>query len=197
MLRFVVGMTSVVVFMIAIPVLLTWSASRRRLRVPRQEGAGGSVALLRMPRGHWAILSVIAFLPCSLISGLAFVAEWAPGAETNRWILGGVMALAAIVPAGYLLALELRGCLRVDERGVEKVGAFGSRRLEWGDVARVTFNPVSNWFFLTGPDGRTIYFAEGLDGIASFAEIAIERLPPAVLKACPEAAQALQEVAAF
>jgi hypothetical protein len=191
MIRIVAGLAVVVVIMVTIPILLAWSQSRRRLRV---EKAGGA-AVLRMPRGHWAILSSIAILPFATISITAFLVTWQPGAEANGLILGGVMAAAGLLSGGYLLALELRGCIRLDEARIEKVGAVGRRQLPWCEVVRITFNPVNNWFFLTGPGGKTIYFGEGLDGIGTFADYALERLPPKVLEASPEAEQALQELA--
>jgi len=191
MIKIVAGLAGVVVIMIAIPILLAWSQSRRRLRVERT----GAVAVLRMPRGHWAILAVIAILPFATISITAFLVAWQPGAEVNGRILGGVMGVAGLLSGGYLLALELRGSIRLDEAGIEKIGAVGRRLLAWGEVGRITFNPVNNWFFLTGPGGKTIYFGEGLDGIGTFAEYALRHLPPKVLEASPEAEEALQELA--
>jgi hypothetical protein len=177
--------------MITIPILLAWSQSRRRLVVEKTAG----VSVLRMPRGHWAILAAIAILPFATISITAFLVAWQPGAEMNGWVLGGVMAAAGILSGGYLLGLELRGCIRLDDDRIEKVGPVGRRRMAWSEVVRITFNPVNNWFFLTGPGGKTIYFGEGLDGIGTFAEQALRLLPPKVLEASPDAEQALQELA--
>ncbi len=191
MTRIVAGLIAMVVIMISIPILLTWSQSRRRLRVERTGGA----AVLRMPRGHWAILSTIAIIPFATISVFAFMADWQRGTETSYRFMGVVMALAGIGWGGYLLALEARGGIRLDDTTIEKVGALRRRTLAWRDVAKITFNPVNNWFFLTGPGGQTIYFGEGLDGIATFAEMALRRLPPKVLEASPEAEEALQEFA--
>jgi len=191
MTRILAGLAVVVVIMITIPVLLAWSQSRRRLRVERT----GGTAVLRMPRGHWALMATIAVLPFAVISVAAFLVAWQPGAETSGLVLGGVMGLAGLLAGGYLLALELRGCIRLDDASLEKVGAVGRRRFAWSEVARITFNPVNNWFFLTGPGGKTVYFGEGLDGIATFAEYALRRLPPGVLEASPEAEEALQELA--
>jgi N-methylhydantoinase A len=83
----------------------------------------------------------------------------------------------------------------LDAQGVEQVGPLLRRRLAWSEVTKLTFNPVNNWFFLTGPGGMTIYFGEGLDGIGTFAEYALRLLPPKVLEASPEAEEALQELA--
>lgn len=193
MTRVLSGFALIVVIMITIPVVLAWSQSRRR---PRVDAAGGT-AVLRMPRGHWATMAVIAALPFIAISVAAFVVEWQPEAAGSGRVLGLVMALCAAAAAGWLLALEVRGCIRLDEAGIERVGPLRRRRVAWADVARVTFNPSNNWFFLTGPGGRTVYFGEGLDGIVTFAEYALRRLPPKVLEASPEAEEALQELAAY
>jgi hypothetical protein len=191
MTRILAGLAVVVVIMVTIPILLAWSQSRRRLRVERT----GGVAVLRMPRGHWALMATIAVIPFAVISVAAFLVAWQPGAENSGLVLGGVMGLAGLLSGGYLLALELRGCVRLDDACLEKVGAVGRRRFAWGEVVKITFNPVNNWFFLTGPGGRTVYFGEGLDGIATFADFALRLLPPTVLEASPEAEEALQELA--
>jgi len=193
MLRIAVPLLAGVALMIAIPILLAWSGSRRRLRVPAQ----GGVHVLRMPRGHWAIMATIAFLPFGALSTLAFLADWAPGTESGRWILGGLTAFLALTGGGALLLLELRGALRLDAAGIEQVGPVGSRHLPWVEVSKVTFNPTGNWFYLSAAGRRPTYFVEGLDGIATFAEVALLHLPPAVLAACPDAAEALREVAAI
>ena len=186
-----IGLIAIVVIMIAIPITLAWSGSRRRLRVGRTNG----VLVLRMPRGHHAILAILALLPAVAISGLAFATTWAPGAESSGWILGGFFGLAGAIGGGYLLALEARGCLRLDDAAIVKVGAVGQARYAWADVTKVTFNPRHNWFFLTVAGGKLVYVVEGLNGIADFATLALERLPPAVLDANPDAAEALREVA--
>lgn len=191
MTRIVIGFVAVVIVMIAIPVLLAWSQSRRRLRVERVDGQ----ARVRMPRGHWALLAAIAFIPFAAISVTAFVVTWAPGSEADGRVLGGAMGAAGLALAGWLLALELRGCTLLDDARIERVGAWRRSALAWSEVAKITFNPVNNWFFLTGPAGERLYFAEGLDGIATFAELALQRLPPEVLRASPEAAEALRELA--
>ncbi len=191
-MKIFLGFAAVLVVMIAIPVLLSWSNSRRRLHVPRS----GSSLVLRMPRGHHAILASIAILPFGLIAGLAFSASWAPGSESNRWVLGGLMAAAGALLGGYLLVLEARGAIRVDDFSIEKVGAVRRKRSSWQDVAKLTYNPVNSWFFLTLATGARLYVVEGMDGIADFAEIALRRLPERVLAASPDAVEALRDLAA-
>ncbi len=191
-MKIFLGFAAVLVVMIAIPVLLSWSNSRRRLHVERV----GSAVVLRMPRGHHAILASIAIIPFGCIAVLAFSASWAPGSEANRWILGGIMAAAGALLGGYLLALEARGNIRIDDFTIEKVGALRRRQSTWNDVAKLTYNPVNSWFFLTLASGSRVYVVEGMNGIADFAEIALRRLPPGVLAASPDAVEALRDLAA-
>ena len=190
-LAVIIGFAAVSLVMITIPALLAWSGSRRRARV----GRVGGVVVLRMPRGHHAILASIVILPCAGVAGLAFATRWA-GHAANGWILGGLMAVVAVLGGGYLLALERHGALRLDDAGFERVGAVRRRRAAWSDVARLTFNPVNQWFFLTLASGQRIYVVSTLDGIADFGEVALARLPKPVLDASPEAVEALRELAA-
>ncbi len=189
-LRILLGFTVAVVIMLAIPLLLAWSGRRRRLRVARAGGA----AVLRMPRGHYAILSAVAIIPFAAIAYLAFSAQWAGGSASHGWVMGLVMGTAGAVWGGYLLALVARGRIRVDEAGIEKVGAVTTRRAAWGEVTKVTFNPMNSWFFLTLARGGRIYVVDGLEGIGDFAEIALRRLPPEVLAAAPDAEEALRDL---
>jgi hypothetical protein len=192
MTRVLIGIGVILAIMISIPVLLAWSQSRRRLRVERQ----GDAVVLRMPRGHWALLSVVALMPFAGLSTAAFLATWAPGNEGSGLFLGGLMAFAGVTFGGYLMLLEWHGCIRLDDTTIELVGALRRRSLPWSAVAKLTFNPVNNWFFVTGPDGKTVYFVEGLNGIADFAEVALRRLPPKVLKASPDAVEVMEQLIA-
>jgi len=191
MTKIVVGFVVIVLIMLAIPILLAWSGSRRRLRVPRV----GGVVVLRMPRGHNLILAMLAFLPFAAISGLAFAVTWKPGNEVNGWILGSVMAVAAVTASGYLVLLELRGCVKLDDQAIEKVGALTNRRAAWGEVEKLTFNTVNHWFFFTFRGCRRVYVTEAVDGICDFAEVVLRKVPPAILSASPDTLEALQELA--
>src|SRR5512146_1435769 len=173
--RIVIGFALIVIVMIAVPVALAWSGGRRRLRIGR---TGGTV-VLRTPRGHHALLATIVIAPCAAVAGLALGVSWKPGTESGRWVLAGFMALIGGAAGGYLLALEARGRIRVDDATIEKVGAFTRKRCPWQDIAKITFNPMNNWFFLTLSDGGRLYVSTGLDGIADFAEVALQRLPAA------------------
>jgi hypothetical protein len=189
--KIVIGFVLVGLVMVAIPIALAWSGTRRRPRVERVNG----VAELRMPRGHWSILGVLAFLPGAAITGLAVAVEWAPGAEVGRWVLAGFFAVAGLAASGYLFGLEARGRLRFSDTTIEKYGVFTRVVARWSDVAKLTFNPMNNWFFMTLANGQRIYVTEGSNGLGDFAELALAHLPRPVLEASPEAVEALEDAA--
>lgn len=188
----VIGFAAMAAVMLGVPLVLGRSARRRRLRV----GTSGGAVVMRMPRGHNAILGAMAVVPSAAFAVLALSVEWQPGSEANGWALAGFMGLLGGLAGGYLFALEARGCIRLDERSIEKVGALRSTRAPWSDVEKLSFNQVNRWFFLTLKGGAKIYVAEGLEGIADFAEMALRCLPPAVLAASPDVAEELRELAA-
>lgn len=187
-----IGLAVIVSLMVLTPMLLARIASRRRPRVERIEGA----ITLRMPRGHWAVLGTLAAVPCAAFSALAFAVEWKPGAEANGIILGSLMGLLGLAGAGTLYLLEARARLVIDEEGLTRVGPWRQVRAPWGDVQKLTYNPVNNWFFMTLRSGHRVYVTEGLDGIVDFAEVALARLPRPVLDAAPDAVAELKDVAA-
>jgi hypothetical protein len=153
------------------------------------------VAEIRMPRGHWTILGVLALLPGAAITGLALAADWAPGAETGRWVLAGFFAVAGLSAGGYLFGLEARGRLRFGESTIERIGVFTRVTARWSDVSKITFNPMNNWFFMTLATGQRIYVTEGASGLGDFGELALRHLPRPVLEASPEAVEALEDAA--
>jgi hypothetical protein len=185
-----IGLAVIVSMMVLTPMLLARIASRRRPRLGRKGGA----VTLRMPRGHWAVLGTLAAVPCAAFSALAFLAEWRPGAEMNGVVLGTLMGLLGVFAAGTLWLFEARGRLVLDDAGLTRIGPLGQVRAAWGDVQKLTFNPVNNWFFLTLASGHRVYVTEGLEGIADFAELALQRLPGPVLAASPEAAEELRDL---
>jgi hypothetical protein len=191
--KIVIGFVLIGLVMVIIPVALAWSGTRRRIRVERVNG----VAELRMPRGHWSILGVLAFLPGAAITGLTMAVAWAPGNEYGRWIFGIFFAVAGLSASGYLFGLEIYGRLLFSDSAIERVGVFTRLTARWSDVAKITFNPMNNWFFMTLATGQRIYVTEGSNGLGDFAELALAHLPRAVLEASPEAVEALEDAASI
>jgi hypothetical protein len=191
--KIVIGFVGIGLVMVIIPLALAWSGTRRRPRVERVNG----VAEVRMPRGHWSILGVLAFLPGAAITGLAVAVDWAPGAETGRWVLATFFAVAAVAASGYLFGLEVRGRLLLSESTIEMVGVFTRVTARWTDVVKLTFNPMNNWFFMTLATGQRIYVTEGTNGVGDFGELALRHLPKPVLEASPDAVEALEDAASL
>jgi hypothetical protein len=191
--KIIIGFVAIALVMVVIPVALAWSGTRRQPRVGRIDG----VAEVRMPRGHWTILGVLALLPGASITGLALAVEWAPGAEVGRWVLAIFFAVAGLAASGYLFGLEARGRLLLSETSIEKVGVFSRLTARWSEVVKLTFNPMNNWFFMTLATGQRVYVTEGSNGLGDFAELALRQLPRAVLDASPEAVEALEDAASI
>lgn len=166
---------------------------RTRFRVPREGGA----AVLRLPPGHHLLLGSQALVPTGIVIALAWN-------ELRAGLVGPLgFTFLALLAAGGLAVLawgvvaERRRCIRVDAWGVERRGVFTQRRIAWGDVAKLGHNPTALWFFLVGKDGSRIWIAQTAYGIADFADIALVRLPRALLDADPDVREALEETAAL
>ncbi|HET9596148.1 MAG TPA: PH domain-containing protein [Anaeromyxobacteraceae bacterium] len=192
MVRVVAGLAGVTVVMFGVPALLAWIGSRRRLRVGRQAGS----LVLRMPRGYFATLAAVLVLPCAAFVALALSVSWKPGQEGSGRTLAEVMGALALVGGGWLGVLEARFRIRLDDITIERRGAFRTHLYRWREVAKITLNPVNAWFFLTLQNGERVWIVAGLDGIAEFAELALQRLPKPVLDANPDAVEGLRELAA-
>jgi hypothetical protein len=96
----------------------------------------------------------------------------------------------------YFLVAERVMQVRLDERGVERVGPLRRRGIAWGEVERLVYNGVSRWFFLTGPGGARLWIPENLAGIGDFAEAALSRVPPAAISEDGATREALEELLA-
>ncbi len=175
--------------LVGVHFLLSWLASRRRVRI----GRAGGVAVLRQARGRNAVLGALALGPALLFAVLPFaMRESGPGGR----ILATATTLVALAVSGYFFAAEARKRVRVDEAAIDRIGVFTHRRLPWSDVAKIAYNPTSRWFFVVGRDGTRIWIYESFEGVGDFAELALSRLPPAVLAADASVREELAELAA-
>jgi hypothetical protein len=105
-------------------------------------------------------------------------------------------ALVAVAASGYFLAGEFRKHVRVGDADIERIGVFTRGRIAWGDVAKITYNPMSKSFFLVGRDGTRLWIYESFEGVADVAELALRNLPRGVLAAAPHVREELEELAA-
>lgn len=169
--------------------LLSWLASRRRVRV----GRTGGVAVLRLARGRNVVLGALALVPAVLFAALTLSA-------VDRGVAGLAVAVAATAAAfavsGYFFVAEFRKRIRVDDAGIERVGVFTRHRLAWSDVTKIAYNPTSHWFFVVGKDGTRIWVYESFEGVADFAEAALQNVPAPVLAAGLYVREELEELAA-
>jgi predicted permease len=177
------------VLLVGVQLLLTWLASRRRVRV----GRIGGIAVLRLARGRNAVLGMLALGPAVMLGVL-------PLAMHERGAFGlafsSAIALAAFAVSGYFFVAEARKRIRIDDFGMERIGVFTRRRVAWRDVEKIAYNPTGRWFFVLGKDGTRVWVYESYEGVGDFAELALRSVPPAVLAAQPYVREELEDLAA-
>jgi hypothetical protein len=169
--------------------LLSWFASRRRIRVGRVSG----VAVLRLARGRNVVLGALALVPAVILALLVAASQDSGGAGLALAI---ATTAAAFGVSAYFFAAEVRKRLRIDDFGLERVGVFTRRRVAWRDVEKIGYNPTSRWFFLVAKDGTRIWVYEAFEGVADFAEAALRHVRPEVLAAGLYVREELEELAA-
>jgi hypothetical protein len=162
-----------------------------RLRGARE----GSAVVLRPPPWRYAVLGVMALGPTLLVVAVAFTAARRNGIGTAGLALVGLVILAGLAVTAYFLLAERNMRVRVDEAGVERIDPMKRRRLAWPEVERIAYNGVSRWFFLTGPGGARLWVPESMAGIGDFADLALARLRPEVLRGDEGTQDALQQLA--
>jgi hypothetical protein len=161
---------------------------------PRRHGTLGPSTLRARP-GRYANLACLALTPTVFV----IVVVMRLGYRRDEWF--GLGLAATLVTIGlattlWCLAAEFRERFRVDDAGIEWVGVLSRRVVPWDAVARITYNPRHNWFFLTAANGTHLWLWDDLLGISDFAAIALRRLPAAALHADIETLALLQELAA-
>jgi hypothetical protein len=174
MLRLVIGFVVLLVVMIGGRALFVRFAPRRELR--GQRGDGGAL-VLRPPRLLNLALGVT-FLPVPLLVA-SLEARLAARLEVGRLalVLVGVLVAAGFAGALWLVVAEFRQRFVVTEFAIERIGVVTRRRLSWTSVARIAYNPMRRWFFLTATDGSRLWISEDLRGVGDFAAVALARLP--------------------
>jgi len=182
---------SAVAIFLAAQALLSWHP--RRLRMHAEYVCGATV--LRMRPGRYACLAGLPIVPTGLVVWVVLTVARRPG-EWFGLALAAVLATAGVATMAWCIAAEFRERIHVDAQGIDWVGVLGRRRVPWARVSRIAYNPMHHWFFLTAADGTHLWLWDNLVGIADFAELALEMLPPFVLLAEPGAKKALEELVA-
>jgi hypothetical protein len=96
------------------------------------------------------------------------------GAMAALLFLLGILALWL-----GLMAVGFSRRVRVDERGISRLGLFGSRRIDWADVTELTIGGSPGFaervmgtkLFVEGRDGTLVTFTNRLNGVGELVEI--------------------------
>ena len=185
----VLGLAFMTALMVGWRALLAPSGAGRR-RVATRDG----VAVLRPPRGRNAMLAGLVLGPTALLA--AVVAKVGRGVQEPGLGLAlayGLVALGAWLVL-WLLAAEFRQRFTVDDQTIDRVFAVTHLKVGWAEVERITWNPSAGWFFLVAA-GAWLWVPADFEGIGDFAQRALHCLPPAVLRASPEARPVLEALA--
>jgi hypothetical protein len=155
----------------------------------------GTAIVLRPPRGRYAILAAMAIGPTLLVLVVAAAAARRQGIGVAGLALVAAAVAVGVAVTAYFLLAERRMRVRVDGDGVERVDPLSTRRIAWLHVETIAYNGVSRWFFLTGPAGIRVWVPENLAGIGDFADEALARIRPEVLRADAATVDALRQIA--
>lgn len=160
---------------------------------PAHRGPHGEVEL-RVRRFRYASLGALALGPGAIVSWVVLTVR----PEPEEWagvLLASAIVTACVATATWCVGAEFRACIRIGMAGLDRVGVLGHRWVEWSEVAQLVYNPAHHWFFLTLADGTHLWLGDDLDGIGSFAELALARLRPEALRADPLAREVLADLA--
>lgn len=159
-------------------------------RLPRR----GGVLVMREPRWLGISLAVCALGPTAVLAGISLRLYGSGRTGTPGLVIAGLATLAAFGVSLHQLVGAFLKRFVVDEFGLERVGVFTRRRLRWGEVAGVAYNPVNRWFFITLADGSHLWVPVDTHGIGDFAEIALSRISSSALAHDPLARDALRDL---
>lgn len=170
----------------------------RKVRSPAKKHVPmrGGILVMRAPRRYGIALGLCAIIPAGILGAMTVRLYTGGRASAVDLAIAAVATLVALAFVAYQLVGAFRGGFVVDEFGLSRVGVVGRKRLRWGEIAAVKYNPASQWFFVTGADRSHLWIPVDTHGIADFATIALVRLPPASLRADDLAREALEELAA-
>lgn len=180
------------IVVLVVPRLLRRFRGPTRPRLPVR----GGVVEMRAPARYGIALGISALIPAGVFASMAIRLWRNGGTGTAGLVELAVVTLAALAVALHQFVAAFRQGFVVDEFGFTRVGVLTKKRLSWGEVDRVVFNPLNRWFFVTAKDGAKVWVPVETHGIANFAGLALARLPPASLRADELAREALEELAA-
>jgi hypothetical protein len=188
----------IAVAVLAVVMLVGHSLLRRSRRsvVPAHVPRTAGPLVLRTPPRNAIMFGITALIPTALVGALTY-RWWALGRAGLVGLVVGLLAsLLFLALAAYQFAYAARARLVVHDTGIERIGVSRRRLVGWGSIAKVAFNPAQHWFFVTASDGSHLWLPADIAGMPEFAQIAVRRLPPAVLQADPVVREVLDELAA-
>lgn len=179
-------------------ILLVGTVLLRRVRTPARPHVplAGGVLVMRAPRRHGILLGVCALFPTAVLAAIAARAVTSGSGGGLGLVATVAAALAALAVAAHQFAAAFRSRFVVDEFGLSHEGVLSRRRVRWGEVAKVAYNPVNRWFFITTASGAHLWIPVDTDGIGDFAAVALSRLPPSSLATDAHARDVLEELSA-
>lgn len=179
-------------------VLLAGTRLFRRVRTPARAHVPlrGGVLVMRVPRRQAILLGVCALFPAGVLAAIAARALTSGSGGSPGLVATIAAALAALAVAVHQFVAAFRSRFVVDEFGLSREGVLSRRRVRWGEVAKVAYNPVNRWFFITTASGAHLWIPVDTDGIADFAAVALSRLPASSLATDAHARDVLEELAA-
>ncbi len=167
----------------------------RQGRAPGHVARTGGPLVLRQPRRNGIMLGITALIPAGLLAALTLY-WWRLGQTgTVGLVTGMVAAVLVLAFAAYQFAHAFRARLVVHDTGIERIGVSRRRLVGWGSISKIAFNPAQHWFFVTVSDGSHLWLPADVTGMPEFAQIAVRRIPAAVLRADPAVREVLDELA--
>jgi PH (Pleckstrin Homology) domain-containing protein len=189
-------LTSIITLLSLGAILFLGTLLLRRVRTPGRAHVPlrGGILVMRMPKRHGILLGVCALFPAAVLGAIA---TRAIGSPSGGWLGAAATVLAAaaaLAVALHQFVAAFRSRFVVDEFGLSRIGVLTERRIRWGEVAKVAFNPVNRWFFFTTAAGMHLWIPIDVNGIGDFAALALARLPPSTLSADELARDALRDL---
>jgi hypothetical protein len=144
------------------------------------------------PAFMWFSLA-LTFLPALGVCLLAVVIRAHRPYKEGEWGAVSLM-LALFLGLGLPLVLEfVRVRHTFDEAGLTFRSPWSRQRhVAFADVASMRWRSVMKWLDLRTSGGDVVHFSPLLSGLGPFAEVALRRIPPAVLAASPAGRAVLQ-----
>jgi Bacterial PH domain len=189
--------TSILALLALALVLFLGTRLFRRVRTPARAHVPlrGGVLVMRIPRRQGIILGVCALFPAGVLAAIASRALTSGSGGGLGLVATIVATLAALAVAAHQFVAAFRSRFVVDEFGLARQGVLSHRRVRWGEVAKVAYNPLNRWFFITTADGTHLWIPVDTDGIGDFAAVALTRLPASSLATDAHARDVLEELA--